>query len=375
MRFLHTADWHLGRNLHGFDLLDDQAYILEQIIAMAEDSAVDAVIIAGDVYDRALPPADAVELFDDALNRLAVDLAVPVLIIAGNHDSGPRLAFGARLLAAQGVHIAGPGTATPYTCALDDRHGPVRVTLLPYAEPAHVRHALDDDSLHDHDRATRARLARLSERGQRHVLVAHLFALGGGTSDSERPLSVGGAEQVAIDAFAGFSYTALGHLHRPQAFNAQRIAYAGSPLAYSLSEADQTKSVSLVELDKAGSVHIERLPLSPKRAVRRVRGRLDDILAMPASNDYLGITLNDAGALYDPLGKLRARFPHVVHIDRPAYTPQGPVAHRADLQGDSGLLALFEDFVQAQTGAFMDDDQRKVAEATQDAVLRAERAL
>ena len=354
MRFLHTADWHLGRLLHGVSLIEDQAHALDELVALARDCRPDAVLISGDVYDRAVPPTEAVALLDDTLCRLLLDLRLPVVVIAGNHDSPYRLGFAARLLSAVGLHVIGEPRAAPAPFVLDDRHGAVEVFCLPYAEPAVVRERLGlDDGVRDHDGAMRAQIRALPrDHGRRAVLLGHAFVVGGAECESERPLSVGGAGTVGADCFDGFAYVALGHLHRPQVFAGGRVRYCGSLLKYSFSEAEHAKSVSLVEIDRDGATAVEEVALTTRRDLRRLRGTLDELLRGPRCDDYLAVELDDRGALLDPMNRLREVYPCLLRIERPLYAPaappRGPGGDAAERRDTAGL---FEDFFEQVTGA------------------------
>ena len=257
MRFIHTADWHLGRLFHTVHLTEDQQHVLDQFVDLVADVRPAAVIIAGDVYDRGVPPTEAVELLNDVLGRIVRGLGVPVVMIAGNHDSPSRLGFGSELLAAEGLHIAGPlpsGGALTVPFADDD--GPLFVQAVPYADPVDVRAAFAEPGIQTHEQAMRALAERargLTPEGARGVFVGHAFVAGAGTSDSERPLTVGGAGTVPAAVFEGFDYVALGHLHLPQRAGAETIRYAGSLLTYSFNEVAQHKSVSIVEIGAPGS--------------------------------------------------------------------------------------------------------------------------
>jgi exonuclease SbcD len=397
LRFIHTADWHLGRLFHAQHLTEDQAYILDQFVDLVRDARPDAVIVAGDIYDRAVPPPDAVRLLDDVLSRLVRGLEVPVVLIAGNHDSPDRLGFGAQLLAPQRLHLFGVPAAAPGRVGFADEHGPIHLYALPYAEPPVVRQLLEDDDVQGHDAALRAQLARVRARhpeGERSIVVAHAFVAGGSESDSERPLSVGGAGTVDADAFAGFDYVALGHLHRPQWIDAARgesqiseqttldldapapsargggprdprtsgrIRYSGSLLKYSFSEAEHAKSISIVELDAAGACTIEEVRLTPRRDVRRIEGDLAELIERGREDtrrdDYILATLTDRGALLDPIGKLREVYPNVLQLERLLLTPAGQSgAPRADHR-QLGEEVLFRGFMEEVTGEPLSDAQ------------------
>jgi DNA repair protein SbcD/Mre11 len=322
-RFIHTADWHLGRLLAGMRLTDDQAFVLDRLVELVRDVRPEAVLVAGDIYDRAVPPPEAVALLDETLTRL-VETGTSVVVIAGNHDSPERIGFGSRLLARSGVHMAGPIGAEPVSCLVDAADGPVRVWMLPYADPAVVRCELGDDTLRGHDEAVGALLDRVRAafaHGERNVLLGHEFVAGGvETTDSERPLTVGGTAQVARERFDGFEYVALGHLHRPQALGGDAVRYAGSLLKYSVSEAAHAKSVSVVELGAAGqSLLVEQVSLPARRDVRIVTGELATLVASAprdARDDYVQAVLTDSGPLYDPMGELRSVYPNCIGFTR-----------------------------------------------------------
>ncbi|MCB9478069.1 MAG: exonuclease SbcCD subunit D [Deltaproteobacteria bacterium] len=378
MRILHTADWHLGRLFYKTHLTDDQAHVLDQITALAKDARPDLFIVAGDIFDRANPPVEAVELLDDVLTRLVRDLRCRVLMIAGNHDSPSRLEFGSRLLAQPGLHVYGRLDGPVSPLVLDDAHGPVAFVPIPYAEPPVVRQALGRDDVRTPDEAMRALIGSLSgdvPRGARLVMVAHAFVTGGAGSDSERPLSVGTLETVGLDAFAGWDYVALGHLHGPQQFDEGRVRYSGSPMKYSFSEAAHRKSVTLLELGAGGERSIEEIALTPRRDLRRLKGTLDEIRARaasdPARDDYLEVELMDEGALLDPMGQLRLVYPNVMSISRPYLERlSDPDAPQLDRKR-TGDVELFEDFFAQVIGRDVEKAERA---AFADAVEAMERA-
>lgn len=379
MRFLHTADWHLGRIFHARSLIDDQAHVLDQFVGLVRELRPDAVLIAGDVYDRAVPPADAVNLLDDTLSRIVLGEGVPVVLIAGNHDSPDRLGFGARLLASRGLTIAGRVGAHVEPLCFTDDWGKLAIYPLPYAEPAVVRDALGAE-FRDHDAALGALLDGIREHhpaGTRSVVVAHAFVAGGAESESERPLSVGGSGAVAASRFAGFDYVALGHLHRPQQIGSAAINYAGSPLKYSLSEIDHDKSVSLVELRSPGEIRVERVPLRSRRDLRRVKGELHALVEAgrhdPGRHDYVFASLTDKGALLEPMARLREVYPNALGCERTVLSGIGNQDRAAPNHRELDTSELFADFVREVTGEPLDEAARRAVDATIEGLLREER--
>ena len=380
MRFLHTSDWHLGRIFHGVHLTDDQAHVLEQFIELVKDVTPDVVLIAGDVYDRSVPPIEAVRLLDETITRILLDCRVPVIMIAGNHDSPERLGFGTRLLARQGLYVISRVNGNPTPVILNDAHGPVYFCPIPYAEPPVVREVLSVTDALDHDRALRLLTGRLLAHvpaGARSVALAHAFVAGGEVSESERPLSVGGTGAVDWSCFQSFHYTALGHLHGPQSAGSAGIRYAGSLLKYSFAESASRKSVTLVEMDGAGEVQVEEMILTPRRDVRCLSGYLDELMTMtgdsPDRDDYLMVTLKDTGAILDVIGKLRSVYPNVLHIERPCLTGAGELRgpggdHRRVNEAD-----LFASFFEQVTGEHLQHDLQQTFTETLESLYRQER--
>ncbi|MGQ4512831.1 exonuclease SbcCD subunit D C-terminal domain-containing protein [Streptomyces sp. DW26H14] len=369
MRFLHTSDWHLGRSFHRVSLLDAQAAFLDHLVATVRERDVDAVLVAGDVYDRAVPPLAAVELFDRALHRLA-GAGVPTVMISGNHDSARRLGVGAGLIERAGIHLrtdpAGCGTPV----LLRDAHGEVACYGLPYLEPSLVR---DDFRVEraDHESVLGAAMDRVRAdlagrpEGTRSVVLAHAFVTGGAPSASERDITVGGVASVPAGVFDGVDYVALGHLHGAQRLT-DRVRYSGSPLAYSFSEAPHRKSMWLVDLGPAGEVGAERVDCPVPRPLARIRGPLQELLDDPAltrhEEAWLEATLTDAVRPKDPMARLAARFPHTLSLlfepERSDEDPSSSYARR--LQGRSDQQ-IAEDFVaHVRGGAGPDAGERAV---------------
>jgi DNA repair protein SbcD/Mre11 len=322
MRLLHTSDWHIGRSLHGSDLLAEQEEVLGRLAEVVVAESVDVVLVAGDVYDRAVPSADATAVLDRALMRLRSAGAV-VILTPGNHDSARRLAFGAGLMARSGVHVRAVTPALDEPVLLSDQHGEVAVYGLPYLEPEIARHELGLADGRSHEAVLAAAMDRVRadlflRPGVRSVVLAHAFVGGGVPSDSERDICVGGVDLVPAAVFDGVDYVALGHLHRPQTLS-DRVRYSGSPLAYSFGEAGQVKQAWLVDLDGAGLAGVRAVPLPTPRQLTVLRGELADLLADPAlaavEDDFISARLTDPVRPVDPMRQLQARFPHCVHLE------------------------------------------------------------
>lgn len=320
MKFLHLADLHLGKRVNGFSMLEDQAHILRQILAILDDERPGGVLIAGDVYDKSVPSVEAVELLDGFLTELRAR-GVPVLLISGNHDSPERLAFGGRVMDSCGIHISPvyDGALAPVT--LHDTFGPVHVWLLPFVKPAHVRRWFPDADIESYTDAVAEAVAHMDiDTAARNVLVTHQFVTGGTRSGSEE-LSVGGTDNVDSGVFAPFDYVALGHLHGAQHIGRETIRYAGSPLKYSFSEARQHKSVTVVTLGEKGDVQVRTVALTPLRELREIRGSYDELTARSFyehttyRSDYLHLILTDEQDVFDAISRLRTIYPYLMTLD------------------------------------------------------------
>jgi exonuclease SbcD len=382
MRFLQTADWHLGRLFHQVHLTDDQAFVVRQVIDIARDARLDAIVIAGDVYDRAVPPPDAVALLDDTLSELLLGLHIPTILVAGNHDSPERLSFGARLLATQGLHVFGAPARDLAPVVLRDEDGPVAFYPAPYAEPALARERLGDPRAVDHETAMRVQVETLLAPHPpvaRSVFVGHAYVQGAVGSDSERPLSVGGAGAVEAANFDRFPYVALGHLHRPQNVADSSIRYAGALLKYSFDEVGQDRSVTIVEMDAGANCAIEEIPLVPRHDLRRVEGTLDELLQhrppAPARDDYIVARLFDRHPVLDPVGRLRAVYPNVLSIER---APDALPGSEGPPRGDRRQLdyeQLFSAFFGDVTGNAPTAEEREVFASVLSSLGRADREV
>jgi DNA repair protein SbcD/Mre11 len=354
VRLLHTSDWHLGRQFHGASLHREQRQALERIAALVDQHRVEVVVVAGDLYDRAIPPSDAVALFDEALVALR-EAGATVVAISGNHDSSVRVGFGDRLLASAGVTIRGDlgRGPEPLVVAGSDGGPPVAVYPVPYLDPLAVAHLIDAERVEasgdidpiaprararlTHDRAMAWALDRvrcdLAGRDARSVVVAHTFVNGAAPSDSERELTVGNVDLVGLDLFDGFGYVALGHLHRPQSWG-DRVAYSGSPLAYSFSEEHHAKSVRIVDLAPDGSVDVQVEALGVGRALRTIEGELEVLLRDPALADaeaaFVRVLLTDRHLPLQAMSRLQDRFPFAAELRHvPALVPDADVTDRS----------------------------------------------
>ena len=386
MRLLHTSDWHLGRQFHGASLLQEQAAALDRIVALAAEAEVDAVLIAGDLYDRAIPPAEAVQLFNDTLARLS-RAGAAVVAIAGNHDSHVRVSIYDPLLSAFGVTIRGDVRRAAEPVLVTPRRGgaPVAIYPLPYLEPsvdgpllAALGEAAHDEAAGtparlSHQEVTRRALERIhhdreSRPQHRSVLVAHTFVAGGETSESERELTVGNVDRVSVETFAGFDYVALGHLHGSQQLDGPRVAYSGTPLPYSFSEQHHSKSVRIVELDAGGAAAVEIVPLGVGRPLRTLEGPIDALCSDPRHDDarhaWVRVILTDDDLPLQAMARLRQHFPHVAELrHRPAERLRASADQRQQQVRQAGSpldLAL----------AFFSDQQGKPTEAAEAELLR-----
>ena len=319
MRFAHLSDLHLGKRVCEFSMLEDQKYILEQILALLDAHPVDGVLLAGDLYDKPVPPAEAVRLLDWFLTQLAAR-GLPVFAISGNHDSADRVAFGSALLETSRVYVSPVFSGAPQPICLADEHGPVDVYLLPFLKPASVRHVWPDEPIESYNDALACVLRHCTpDPGHRSLLVAHQFVAGAAACESEEP-SVGGLDCVDAALFDAFDYVALGHLHSPQKVGRDAVRYCGTPLKYSFSEANQHKSATFVEFGLKGEVSITTAPLTPKHDLREVRGSYMELTDRrnydgTAVDDYLHITLTDEQDVPDALDRLRVIYPNLMRLD------------------------------------------------------------
>lgn len=363
MKLIHLSDLHLGKRLNEFSLGEDQEYILNQILEIAEAEQPDAVVIAGDVYDKAIPSVEAVSLFDEFLVRLA-GLHIHIFVISGNHDSPERIAFGSRLLEETGIHLSPVygGSVEPVT--LEDAFGPVDFYLLPFVKPIHVRRFFPEDPTDTYTQALSTAVGHMNlDEHRRNVLVTHQFVTGASRSDSEE-ISVGGADNVDSAVFDAFDYVALGHIHSPQHCGSEKIRYCGTPLKYSFSEAKDTKSVTVAELKEKGNLVIRTVPLKPLRELVELRGTFEELTDRHFyenttwTRDYVRLTLTDEEDIPDAVGKLRLVYRNLMKLDYDnARTRSNAEITGAQAQDTRSPLELFASFYELQNNRPMTAEQ------------------
>ena len=366
MKFVHISDLHLGKRIYDFSMLDDQKHILGEILKVIDSEAPDAVLIAGDVYDKSIPSIEAVELLDDFLYELS-GRDLQVFLISGNHDSPERLAFASRLISPTGIHLSPVYSGAVEPVELTDGSGPVDIYLLPFVKPAHVRRFFPDAKIESYNDALRTAVEALHiDRGRRNVLVTHQFITGAARSDSEE-ISVGGTDNVDASVFDGFDYVALGHIHGPQNIGSERIRYCGTPLKYSFSEVSHEKSVTVVDMGKDGDLAVRTVPLRPLHDMREIEGTYEELTYRPAyegtnTDDYLHITLTDEEDVPDAIGKLRLIYPNLMCLDynNSRTRAAGMLSDIADVERRSPL-DLFGEFYEQQNGRPMSDEQEAFA--------------
>ena len=412
MKLIHLSDLHLGKRVYGFSMLEDQEYILKQIISIVKEESADGVMIAGDIYDKSIPPAEAVQMFDRFLTGLA-DLEVPVFAISGNHDSAERIAFGAQLMSSRKVYLSPVYDGTVKSVCLTDQYGEVMIHLLPFLKPATVRHALEEkrgiperkqielpdtvqevegtqkttgegvlkseekgseteeapeaesDKIESYQDALAAAVQRISlDPAQRNVLIAHQFAAGASRCESE-DVQVGGLDQIDAHLFDKFDYVALGHIHSPQYVTRQEVRYCGTPLKYSFSEISQEKSVTVVELGQKGDVKIREVSLLPLRDMREIRGTYLEVTALSFyqgtnTEDYIRMVLTDEEEIPAGLQKLRLIYPNLMHLEYDnKRTHENREISGTDPLEQKSELELFEDFYELQNNQPMGDQQKE----------------
>ena len=377
MKLLHLSDLHLGKRVNEFSMLEDQEYILEEILRVLDGEQPDAVLIAGDVYDKPVPPAEAVQLFDKFLTKLAAK-NTQTFLISGNHDSSERLAFGARLMEGSGIHISPVYGGEVKPVELADEFGPVRVYLLPFVKPASVRRFFPEREIGSYTEAVAAAVDAMDlDPAVRNVLVTHQFVTGASRSESEE-ISVGGSDSVDVSVFDGFDYVALGHIHGPQNIGSERVRYCGTPLKYSFSEVKHAKSVSIAELGKKGELTVRTVPLIPKRDLAEIRGTYMELTAKAFyegknREDYYHITLTDEEDIRDAVGRLRVIYPNLMKLDYDNLrTRLGGRVEAARQVEKKTPLELFAEFYRKQNNQDMSSEQASLVEGLIESIWEEE---
>lgn len=366
MKFLHLSDLHLGKRVNEFSMIEDQKYILAQILSIAQRESADGIFLAGDIYDKPVPPAEAVQVFDGFLTRLA-DMEIPVFMISGNHDSPERIAFGAQLMRGKKVYISPVYDGTAEPVRLTDEFGELNLYLLPFLKPAAVRHVFENAEIGSYQDALQMALDHMEiDLRKRNVLVAHQFVTGASRCDSEE-ISVGGIDHVEASLFDAFDYVALGHIHSPQHVGRETVRYCGTPLKYSFSEAEQEKSVTVVELREKGEVLISRRPLVPLRDMRKLKGTYLEVTALSFyqgtnTEDYIQVTLTDEEDIPDGMQKLRVIYPNLMRLEYDnRRTREERAVEAASQEEPKSELELFEDFYELQNNQPMSAQQQDFA--------------
>ena len=366
MKLMHLSDLHIGKRVNEFSLLEDQKYILHQMLQIADEIKPHGILIAGDVYDKSMPAAETVELFDEFLTLIA-ERSIPCFVISGNHDSPERIAFGARIMSGQRIHMSRvfDGTITP--TVLEDEIGELNIYMLPFIKPAHVRRFYPDAVVDSYEEAVQTVINNIViDDSRRNVLIAHQFITSGGIEPERcesESITVGGIDNIDVSIFDCFDYVALGHLHGPQGIGRETVRYAGSPLKYSFSEAKHIKSVTVVDFGRKGEVQIETIPLVALRDMRRIKGPIDQLLSPQTygganQDDYLHITLTDEEDIMDAIGRVRTFYPNVMGLD---YENKRTKSINFDTAAEDVAqktpIQLFKEFYRLQNNVEMDDEK------------------
>lgn len=369
MKLFHLSDLHIGKRVNEFSMIEDQKYILTQILYAADQEKPDGILISGDVYDRTIPTAEAVQVFDAFLTRLS-EQKIPVFIISGNHDSAERLAFGSSLMGKSGIYFSKVYDGTVEKIPMQDAHGTVWIYLLPFLRPSTIRHALPERAEEVQSAADAVRIAleqtKIDEK-ERNVLLAHQFVTGAKRCDAEE-LQVGDVDQIPAELFASFDYVALGHIHSPQKVGRETVRYCGAPLKYAFSEAGQEKSITVVELKEKGCVDLRTIPLKPLHDLRKIRGTYLEVTAKSFyenrdCEDYLQVTLTDEEDVPDGMAKLRTIYPNLMRLEYDnKRTRSNAEVRAAERVEEKSELELFQEFYELQNNQPMTEVQEQFVE-------------
>lgn len=380
MRFLHTADLHIGKRVNEFSMLEDQEYILRQILKTADKEQVEAVLIAGDVYDKQVPSAEAVRLFDWFLTQLN-SRKLPVFVIGGNHDSVERLSFGAQIMEESGVYLTQSYDGKVVPVRLEDEYGPVNLWMLPFLKPAMVKRFFPEQEIVTYQDALETVIGNMElNREERNLLIAHQFVTGAVTGGSEDSVEVfvGGVENVDASVFADFDYVALGHIHRAQSAGGERIRYSGTPLKYSFSEIRHEKSVTIAELKEKGSLTVHQVPLKPLHDMREIRGSYEELVLREnyqGTNleDYLHVILTDENDIPDVIGRLRSIYPNIMKLDYDNQrTRRNQELMKEEAAVEQSPMELLGQFFSQQNNQEMSPEQTEYARTLMETIRKEE---
>ncbi len=362
MKFIHLSDLHIGKRVNEFSMLEDQKYIIKEILGIINAEKPDGILIAGDVYDKSVPSAEAVQLLDDFLCRLA-EKKIPTFIISGNHDSAERLSFGGRLMDFSGIHISPVYDGNVKSFEISDEFGKVNIYMLPFLKPVNVRRFFPESEIESYTDALKVAVDSMNvNTAERNVIITHQFVTGATRSESEE-LSVGGTDNVDVTVFDSFDYVALGHIHGPQKIGRDTVRYCGTPLKYSFSEAGHKKSVTIVEMGEKGNTQIRTVPLTPLRDMREIKGKYDDVVLKESyegtnTEDYMHITLTDEEDIPDVMSKLRVIYPNIMRLDYDNKRTRNTMsANMAEGVEEKSPLTLFSEFYEQQNGQAMSKEQ------------------
>ena len=378
MRFLHLSDLHLGKRVNEFSMLEDQAYILKEILNIIDEQKVEAVLIAGDVYDKVIPSAEAVRLLDDFLTRIAAR-ELPVFLISGNHDSAERVAFGSRLMSSRQIYLSPVFESDVEPITVSDRYGEINIYMLPFVKPSLVKRVYPEEEIITYQDAVNAAVQHMQiDTDKRNILLAHQFVTGAARCDSEE-LSVGGLDDVDASIFDGFDYVALGHLHGPQKIGKETVRYSGTPLKYSFSEANQKKAAVIVDVEEKGKINIQQIPFLPKHDMREIRGTYMEVTALDfykdmKTDDYLHITLTDEEDIPDAIGKLRTIYPNIMKLSYDNLRTRAAVTVRGTAEvEEKSPMELLKEFYELQNNQPMTDEQEEIARGMMEEIWEDER--
>lgn len=369
MKILHTADWHIGKIIYGEYMLDDQRYILSQLLNYLKEESVDALVISGDLFDRAVPPAEAINLLNETLSKIVLEFRIPTIIISGNHDSAERLEFLNGILSGMDLHIEGVLKDEVKKVTYTDEYGLVNFFLLPYVDFFKARDLFGMNFKNKTEVISKFIEKMSIDENERNVLVAHEYVLGGEESESERVLSIGGSEYIEPSIFEVFDYVALGHLHRPQNILSQKICYPGSLLKYSFSESYHEKGMNIVDFKEKGNINIQKLRFKVKRDMRVIKGFFKEVMEKEQTDDYLHVILEDENIVVEGMNKLKSRFPNVLSLEYPnSKTNKNIKSLEKDIQKISPI-ELFEIFFKEVKGRELNLDEKEIVKSVFEVVI------